>query len=532
VHWISFSILLLGGLAIFLYGMTVMTNGLKAAAGKQMKLFLKGMTRNRWTSLFAGAGITTVIQSSSVTTVLAVGFVSAGLLSFQSTLGLILGANIGTTITAQIIAFKITKVAWIMVALGYLLNISFKKRSIKETGTILLGLGLVFLGMNVMSEATAPLKTYTPFIEAMEGLDNYFFGILIGIVFTAAVQSSSATTGVVIVLASQGLISTEVGITIILGANVGTCVTAIFSALGKPIDAMRVALSHVLYNVMGVVIWYAFIDQLGELVRFFPGSSSARQIANAHTVFNIANTVLFIGFVNPVARLILWILPLREEKEERLFPKLHSFYLENVSLALYLSQNAIATLGMLSLLIVKKGLGIALQGKHTALIGLRTEDKRIDKGHAEILKFLQQIQQLELSEKEIGVLEQQIEAVNVMESAADLITTDLVEAAEHRIEIGFAPTDSTIKKLGEVYNLAFDAFSVALAKYSGRIIQDDSSLDKKDFTQSFHDVRSHVMQRLSSEDENRISIYRFESEVLETIRRLHSLARRLERKAG
>lgn len=173
MNWGVLIVLLLGGLAIFLHGMTVMTNGLKAAAGNRMKLFLKAMTKNRWTSLLAGTGITAVIQSSSVTTVLAVGFVSAGLLSFQSTLGLILGANLGTTITAQIIAFKVTNTAWIMVAFGFLFSAIFSKKSYKEIGTIILGLGLVFLGMNVMSEATQPLKNFEPFIQLMKGLDNY-----------------------------------------------------------------------------------------------------------------------------------------------------------------------------------------------------------------------------------------------------------------------------------------------------------------------------------------------------------------------
>jgi len=204
INWLTLIVLLVGGLALFLHGMNIMTDGLKAAAGSRMKAFLKSMTRNRWTSLLAGTGITAIIQSSSVTTVLAVGFVSAGLLSFQSTLGVILGANLGTTITAQIIAFKITSASWVMIAFGYLFSIVFARKSYKDIGTIILGLGMVFLGMSVMGEATEPLKTYPPFIELMKGLDNYFLAIIIGTLFTAAVQSSSATTGVVIILASQG----------------------------------------------------------------------------------------------------------------------------------------------------------------------------------------------------------------------------------------------------------------------------------------------------------------------------------------
>lgn len=532
MNWITLSILLLGGLAIFLHGMTVMTDGLKAVAGNRMKSFLKRMTRNRWTSLLAGTGITAVIQSSSITTVLAVGFVSAGLLSFQSTLGLILGANLGTTITAQIIAFKITKASWVMVAFGYLFSIIFAKKSYKDIGTIILGLGLVFLGMNVMSEATTPLKTYEPFIELMKGLDNYLWGILIGTVFTAAVQSSSATTGVVIVLALQGLISVEAGIAIILGANVGTCITALLSAIGKPKAAMRVALSHVFFNVAGVILWFAFIGQLASLVDVISGDNAGRQIANAHTIFNIANTILFIWLVNPVAKFVLWLLPVSKTKKDRQFPELHTYYLESPPMAIDLVNNAIVNLGERTLQIIKNGLNVALVGNAPKLALLRKNDEPIDRGHGEILEFIQQIHSSSLTKEESKRLEKQIDAVNILETAADLITTELVEAAEHRIEHGFEASDETVQKLTELHKVAFESFEIALHKFEGKTESELGQLSKEKFKEQFQKVRSHLVSRLQKNDELRISIYRFESEVLESIRRLHALARRLERKAS
>lgn len=532
MNWWTLSILLLGGLAIFLHGMTVMTDGLKAAAGNRMKAFLKTMTRNRWTSLLAGTGITAIIQSSSITTVLAVGFVSAGLISFQSTLGLILGANIGTTITAQIIAFKITKASWLMVAFGYLFTVLFAKKSFKDIGTIILGLGLVFLGMNIMSDATIPLKTYEPFLESMKGLDNYLWGILIGTVFTALVQSSSATTGVVIVLASQGLMNVDAGIAIIFGANIGTCVTAVLSALGKPRSAMRVAVSHVLFKVVGVFLWYAFIGQLANFVEIFSAGNSARQIANAHTIFNLANTVVFIWLVYPVSKLVMWLVPAKKKDTKRLFPELHSYYLENISMALDLANSAISKLGDRTLIIVENGLHVALKGNVNQLIQLRKNDEEVDAGHSEILQFLQQIQSKTISKKETKQLERQIEAVNVLETAADLITTNLVEAAEHRIKNGFAASELTVGKLTDLYEVAVVAFDSALKKYDGQTIKKKGKLSKSDFKEQFQEVRSYLIKRLSEADEMRISIYRFESELLEAIRRLHALARRLERKAN
>ena len=532
INWLTLIVLLVGGLALFLHGMNIMTDGLKAAAGSRMKAFLKSMTRNRWTSLLAGTGITAIIQSSSVTTVLAVGFVSAGLLSFQSTLGVILGANLGTTITAQIIAFKITSASWVMIAFGYLFSIVFARKSYKDIGIIILGLGMVFLGMSVMGEATEPLKTYPPFIELMKGLDNYFLAIIIGTLFTAAVQSSSATTGVVIILASQGLVSVNGGIALILGANIGTCVTAVLSAIGKPRAAMRVALAHVFFKVVGVLLWFGFIDQLKELVMLISEGNPARQIANAHTIFNTANTFFFIWLVNPVSKLILWLLPERVKKEKELFPELHSYFLEDTSMALDLVTGSIIKLGNYTLKIIEKGITTATTGSATDLIELRKKDHKIDKGHTEILGFLQKIQSVELTTEQVERLESQLEAVNVLETAADLITTNLVEAAEHRIENNFTTSETTLNLLSELYNTASKAFASALNEYNGKENGGEVNLSKEAFKLQLQETRTYLAKRLAVNDDMRIPVYRFESEVLETIRRLHGLARRLERKAG
>ncbi|MDX8339534.1 Na/Pi cotransporter family protein [Draconibacterium sp. IB214405] len=532
MNFTALIILLLGGLALFLHGMNVMTDGLKAAAGSRMKTFLQGMTHNRWTSLVAGTGITAIIQSSSVTTVLAVGFVSAGLITFQSTLGIILGANVGTTITAQIIAFKIAKASWVMIAVGFLSGFLFKKKVIKNIGTIVLGLGLVFLGMSVMSDATAPLKSYEPFIDLMEGLDNYVYGIIIGAVFTALVQSSSATTGIVIIMASQGLIDIEPAISIILGANIGTCVTAVLSALGKPKAAMRVAVSHILFNVLGVVIWYAFIAQLAHLVENISPGSESRQVANAHTIFNLANTILFIWLVKPIAKLVVWLVPEKKVKEARLFPELHNFYLEDIGLALDLSHSSVAKLGEKVLEILKAGIPVALTGKEKELVELRNKDAVIDKGHAEILIFLQNIQSQSITKEQTSVLERQIEAVNVLETAADMVTTTLVEAAEHRIEKGFDLSNDTLTRIALVHQMALDAFEKAVQSYHEDETSADESLAKDRFKLELQNVRLYLVERLSINDENRIETYRFESEILEGIRRIHALARRLKRKAG
>ena len=287
---------LIGGLALFLFGMDIMTRALKRrVAGDHMKTMLGRMTGNRLLGVATGAAITAIIQSSSITTVLLVGFISAGLMSTSQSVAVILGANIGTTVTAQVLAFKVTEIALPILAAGFFISFAAKKEEWRESGRIALGLGLVFFGMSIMSDAMQPLRNYQPFLQFMLTLDNPLLAALVGAGFTALVQSSSATTGILIVMAGQGLIGLEPAIALALGANIGTCVTAILASIGKPRDAVRTALAHALFNVAGVVMWIGFVSELADLARMIspvhsqlsgPDRTAAeipRQIANIHT---------------------------------------------------------------------------------------------------------------------------------------------------------------------------------------------------------------------------------------------------------
>ena len=337
-----------GGLALFLYGMRKMTEALKTVAGGGMKTLLARLTTNRFTAALAGLLITAVTQSSSVTTVMVVGFISAGLMTLSQSIGVILGASVGSTITTQIIAFKVTKYALVLIAVGFLLELTARKEVIKHYGIVVMGLGLLFFGIELMSQATYPLRSYTPFIELMQSMKNPFLGILIGTIFTAIVQSSAATIGVVIVLAGEGFISLNAGIALAFGANIGTCITALLATIGKPREAVRAAVVHVVYKVLGVLIWLAFIPQLAAVVRGFSPSApelegmarlaveTPRQIANAHTLFNVANMILFIGFTGPLARIAQRLVPDRPEVEpERIKPRfLEEYFLQTPALAL------------------------------------------------------------------------------------------------------------------------------------------------------------------------------------------------------
>ena len=303
---------LFGGLGMFLYGMEMMSDGMKMTAGDSMRSILKKLTSNRFIAVFVGAFITMIIQSSSATTVMLVSFVNSGLLNFVQALGVILGSNIGSTVTAQIVAFKVTDYALLLIAVGSIMTLFSKKDSAKHIGFVILGFGLLFYGMKVMSDTMKPLRTDPTFNIILTSFENPFLGIIAGAVFTALIQSSSATTGIVITLASSGSITLEAGIPLILGANIGTCITALLAGLKATRDAKRVAIGHVLFNVIGVLVFCFWIPTFADLVAQTT-DNVPRQIANAHTIFNIVSTMLFIPFAPFISRTIIRYFPDKEK---------------------------------------------------------------------------------------------------------------------------------------------------------------------------------------------------------------------------
>jgi phosphate:Na+ symporter len=302
-----------------------MSEGLKKSAGNGMRRILSALTNNRFIGLAVGAFVTMVIQSSSATTVMLVSFAQAQLINFGQSLSVILGANIGTTVTAQLIAFKITDYAFLIIIIGFALVIFSRKEWYKYLGESLLGFGILFLGMKIMSDSMSPLRDYEPFIALMKDLEIPLLGLLIGALFTALIQSSSAFTGIVIVLAQQGLLTLEGGIPLLLGANIGTCVTAGLATLGSSREAKRVALAHVIFNTTGAIMFLFWIPYFADLVRWISPVSGAegiqklaaetpRQIANAHTLFNVSVALIFLPFLSFLAKLVLKILPKRESE--------------------------------------------------------------------------------------------------------------------------------------------------------------------------------------------------------------------------
>ena len=290
VREIVFSVV--GGLGLFIYGIHLMGEGLQNAAGDRMRRMLKALTSNTFSGTMLGAGITAIIQSSSATTVMVVGFVNAGLMGLKQGIGVIFGANIGTTITAQIIAFKVTHYALPAIAIGACLYLFVNKRFWKFFGLFILGFGILFLGLKIMTSMIRPLADDPGIRQIFVSFShNPFLGILTGAVVTAIFQSSSVTTGMIITLASVGLFDIQAAIPLIFGCNIGTCVTAMLASIGTTISAKRAALAHVLFNIMATLIFLPTLPFFYKIVELTSGDV-VRQVANAHTLFNVGGETL------------------------------------------------------------------------------------------------------------------------------------------------------------------------------------------------------------------------------------------------
>lgn len=310
---------MLGGLALFLYGMQMMGDGLEAAAGNKMKQILEKLTSNRFKAVIVGALITAIIQSSSATTVMVVGFVNTGLMTLQQAVWIIMGANIGTTITGQLIALDIGAIAPLIAFLGVACIMFVKNDKIKHIASIFAGLGVLFVGMDMMSAAMYPLRESEMFINLMTSIDNPLLCIAIGAVFTALIQSSSASVGILQALASTGLIPFSTAVFILFGQNIGTCITAVLAAIGTKTNAKRTTVIHLLFNVIGTGI-FTIICIATPFVSFMETLTidPVKQIANMHTTFNIVTTLMLIPFGTVLAGIATKILPEKEEELEEI----------------------------------------------------------------------------------------------------------------------------------------------------------------------------------------------------------------------
>jgi phosphate:Na+ symporter len=503
---------LFGGLALFLFGIDQMSAGLKAVAGERMATMLGTMTKNRIVGAITGAFVTAILNSSSVTTVLVVGFITAGIMTLSQSIGVIMGANIGSTMTAQIVAFNVTQYAMLPIAIGFGMIFFGKTEQMKHGGAMLFGLGLLFGGMGVMSDAMYPLRSYPPFLELMTKLENPLLGILVGAVFTGLVQSSAATTGIAIVMASEGLMSLPAGIALALGANIGTCVTAILAAIGKPVAARQAAAAHIVFNVVGVLIWWPFIDLLAQLSTSispaYPDLDGAarmakevpRQIANAHTIFNVVNTLLFISFTGVLARFVQRLIPEKEEVTlEIIQPKfLSEGLLETPSLALDLDE-------------------------------LEKMDDQVDVLQEKILDYLGEIHKQELTEKQGNELILMIKGLDDIERIADTVRSDLIPLGRAAHAQNVEASDTTRYILTTLYERVCHAVRQVTAAIGDA--DQNKALEvvnmKSEINSLISDAMQYQAERVAPTTPGLIAMFRMEDEVIDALRRIYRLSKRV-----
>lgn len=543
INWLNLGMGLFGGLAMFLFGMDQMSEGLKAAAGETLKDVLARLTKNRFMGAITGAFVTAVLNSSSVTTVLVVGFISAGFMSLTQSVGVIMGANVGSTFTAQIVAFNVTQYALIMVAAGFLMLFTGKAENTRHYGSMIMGLGLVFYGMGVMGDAMLPLRSYQPFLDLMVRMENPLLGILVGAVFTGLVQSSAATTGIAIVMASSGLITLPAGIALAFGANLGTCVTAILASMGKPVAAVRAAMVHVLFNVAGVLVWVLFIPQLADMVVAISPSSPdlagkarmaaevPRQIANAHTVFNIANTLLFIGFTGFFAKLAEKLVPDRALAEKIIVEPL---YLEKEvvgipSMALEQVRFEVGHMGdtitrMLSTL--RNG---ANERDKKQIAEVHKLDDQVDILHDAVLEYMSEIRQKPLSDKQSHRFQTLMSATVNLENLANIINYELVDIVKGFIDREGKPSEVTkllMINLGEKVSSAVDQAVQAVREDDEKAAENVIIL-KDDIRQIADEFLQRQAERMGIQEPGRLELVRLEMELLDKLRGIYTLAKRV-----
>ncbi len=545
LDWLQLSMGLFGGLALFLAGLDVLSDGLKKAAGNTLRDVLQKLTVNRFMGAVTGAFVTGVLNSSSVTTVLVVGFVTAGVMTLAQSVGVIMGANIGSTVTAQLLAFNLSAYSLFAIAIGFFMSFTSKNERPKYFGMMIMGLGLVFYGMGLMSDGMTPLRSYEPFLDILANMENPLLGILAGALFTGLVQSSAATVGIAIAMASEGLLSLQAGIVLALGANIGTCITALLAALGKPVEAVRASVVHVSFNIVGVLIWLPFLSILSDVaVSISPASAEGlagkekladevpRQIANANTMFNVINTLLFIGFTTWFARLAEKLVPDRAEPKDVIIEPqfLDAATLEAPSIALENARREIERAGLIALEMMD-ALGVAVQQKNKdELDAVARRDDEVDILTAEIARFLGRVRQNSLTENEGRTHQQLVEAMMVIESIGDIVETDMAGVFKSYVDGEYAATSEVTQEMVEgLWTCVRKSLELAVSAVGNRdqraaqevLLLKDNIRDLADRLFERHASRLHI------DDPKYLERVRLLMTFIEQLRHMYTLTKRV-----
>ncbi len=499
---------LLGGLGLFLYGMTIMGDGLEKAAGDKMKRIIEVLTNNRIIAVVVGALVTMIIQSSSATTVMVVGFVNAGIMTLTQATGIIMGANIGTTVTAQIASLDLNKIAPLVVGLAVGVWMFSENKRTKNIAEIFIGFGILFIGMDYMKQAVKPLKEFEGFKTMMLSFGkgtfvDSFLAVLTGFVVTAIVQSSSAATGILIALASEGFLPIEASLPIIFGTNIGTCVTALLSSIGANRTAKRAAFIHFMFNIIGTLVFMIFFRGLTiHLVTTISPDSAARQLANAHTFFNIANTLLLLPFAPLLVKLANTIIPVKDYEIEEVtgIKHLDDRILETPSIAIVQVVKETLNMGQLALENYKKSIDAFIEKNEKYVHDVFKKEKVINQMEHEIAAYLVKLSNTALSAEQHDVVNGLFSTINDIERVGDH-SDNLAELSLYTIEHDLCFSDTGMAELDEIHSKVVEAYEQSLValktgdlRAANKVIQIEGEVDALEKS-----LRANHIQRLNKQ---------------------------------
>ncbi|MCC3865149.1 Na/Pi cotransporter family protein [Terrisporobacter petrolearius] len=456
---------IMGGLGLFLFGMNLMGEALEKAAGSKLKKIIELLTSNIFMGVLIGTLVTAVIQSSSATTVMVVGFVNAGIMTLPQAVGVIMGANIGTTVTAQLVSIDMNGLAPVALGIGIILYLFGGKPKTKHIAEVLIGFGILFTGMDFMKEAVQPLSEYQGFTNALLTFGKYpILGLLLGFGITAIIQSSSASMGMLVVLASQGLIPLSSALPMLYGQNIGTCVTSLLSSIGASISAKRAALIHLIFNILGTVIFLIFLNKLVvSAVTYMDPNNVARQIANVHTIFNIASTLILLPFNKFIIKLATRLIPDNhtEDDDVRIVKFIDDRIIETPSIALVNVEKETLRMGEKS----KQSLNCAMKGvlekSEKDISSTLRKEKRINELQKMILNYLLKLSKAPLNEESREVIDSLFNTVNDIERIGDH-AENIAELAQNSITNDVTFSDHARNELDDMYNKVLSTYTYAL----------------------------------------------------------------------
>lgn len=460
---------LLGGLGLFLYGMTIMGDGLEKTAGDKMKKIIEVLTNNRVIAVIVGALVTMIIQSSSATTVMVVGFVNAGIMTLTQATGIIMGANIGTTITAQIASLNISAIAPIVVGISVAVWMFTDNKKTKNAAEIFIGFGILFIGMDFMKDAVKPLREYEGFRHMLLSFGkptiiDSILAVLAGFAITAIVQSSSASTGLLIALASEGLLPIEAAMPIVFGTNIGTCVTAMLSSIGANRTAKRAAFIHFLFNIIGTIIFMIFFRGITiHLVKMISPDSAARQLANAHTLFNITNTLLLLPFAAFLVRFANRVIPKKdyEDLEVKGIRYLDDRILETPSIAMLQVIKETLNMGDIALESYQKSMEAFFNKDEKIVHEVFKLEKIVNSMERSIAEYLVKLSNTSLSAEQHEMVDGLINTINDIERVGDH-SDNLAELAMYTIEHKIEFSEKAMQELRHMHERVVKSYNQSI----------------------------------------------------------------------